>query len=90
MSLRNTWAQVIIKVIYPICSTWVASLKLLGWIDWLRLVRLLHDMMVCTSVVVIRLKLGVEDDGGQVALHSFNNTVMLLSDIFLLNHDEEE
>ena len=52
--------------------------------------RLLHDMMVCTSVVVIRLKLGVEDDGGQVALHSFNNTVMLLSDIFLLNHDEEE
>ena len=47
-------------------------------------------MMVCTSVVVMRLKLGVEDDGGQVALHSFNNTVMLLSDIFLMNHDDEE
>jgi len=53
-------------------------------------VRLLHGMMVCTSVVVMHLKLGVEDDGGQVALHSFNKTVMLLSDIFLLNHDDEE
>ena len=30
-----------------------------GWIDWLRLMRLLHDMMVCTSVVVMCLQCGV-------------------------------
>jgi hypothetical protein len=36
------------------------------------------------------LKLGVEDDVGQVTSHSVNNTVMQLSDIFLLNYDEED
>jgi hypothetical protein len=61
-----------------------------GWIDWLQLVRLLHVMMVCTSVVAMCLKLGVEDDVGQVTSHSVNNTVMQLSDIFLLNYDEED
>jgi len=62
-----------------------------GWIDWLQLVRLSHGMMVCTpSVAVMCLKLGVEDDGGQVILHSVNNTVIQLSDMFLLNHDEED
>ena len=61
-----------------------------GWIDWLQLVRLLHVMMVCTSVVAMCLKLGVEDDVGQVTSHSVNNTVMQLSDILLLNYDEED
>ena len=47
-------------------------------------------MMVCTSVVAMCLKLSVEDDVGQVTLHSVNYTVMQLSDIFLLNFDEED
>ena len=46
-----------------------------GWIGWLQLVRLLHNM-VCTIVVVICLKFGAEDDVGQVTSHSVNNTVM--------------
>ncbi len=40
-------------------------LQTLGWIYWLQPVRLLHGMMVCTSVVAMCLKLGVEDDVGQ-------------------------
>jgi hypothetical protein len=63
-----------------------------GWIDWLRLVTLLHGMMVNTTVVVMCLKLGVlEDDVGQVTSHSVNNTTMMqLSEAFLLDYDEED
>ena len=63
-----------------------------GWIDWLRLVTLLHGMMVNTPVVVMCLKLGVlEDDVGQVTSHSVNNTTMMqLSEAFLLDYDEED
>ncbi len=35
------------------------------------------------------LILGVEDDVGQVTLHSVNNIVMQSSDAFLLNYNEE-
>ena len=46
------------------------------WIDWLQLVRLLHGMMVRSLVVAMCLIVGVEDDIGQVTLHSVNNTAM--------------
>jgi len=61
-----------------------------GWIDWLRLVRLLHGMMVCSLVAAMCLKLVVEDDVGQVTLHSVNNTAMQSCVIFLLDYDEED
>ena len=64
--------------------------QIAGWNDWLQLVRLLHGMMVCTSVVAMCLKLGVEDDAGQITSHSVNNTGMQLSDIFLLDQDDED
>ncbi len=61
-----------------------------GWIDWFQLVQLLHGMMVCTTVLVMCLKLGVEDNVGQVTLHSVDNTAMQLSDALLLDYDEED
>ncbi len=64
--------------------------QIAGWIGRLQLVRLLHGMMVCTSVVAMCLKLGVEDDAGQITSHSVNNTGMQLSDIFLLDQDDED
>lgn len=41
-------------------------------------------------VVMMCLKLGVDDDVGQVTLYSVNNTAMQLSDIFLLDYDEKD
>ena len=61
-----------------------------GLIYLLRLVRLLHGMMLCTTVVMMCLKLGVEDDVGQVTLHLVNNTAVQFSGTFLLNYDEED
>ncbi len=58
-----------------------------GRINWLRLIGLLHNM-VCTIVLVRCLKMGVEDDVGQVTMHSVNNTVMQFYDAFLLHYDE--
>jgi hypothetical protein len=46
--------------------------------------------MVCTIVVVRCLKMGVEDDDGQVTTHSVNNTVMQFYDAFLLHYNEED
>ena len=60
------------------------------WIDWLQLVRLLHGMMVRSLVVAMCLIVGVEDDIGQVTLHSVNNTAMQLSDVFLLDYNEDK
>jgi hypothetical protein len=60
-----------------------------GGINWLQLIGLLHDM-VCTIVVVRCLKMGVEDDVGQVTMHSVNNTVMQFYDAFLLHYNEED
>jgi len=61
-----------------------------GLINLLRLVRLLHGMSMCTTVVMMCLKLGVEDDVGQVTLHLVNNTAIQFSGTFLLNYDEED
>ena len=61
-----------------------------GWIDWLQHVGLLHDMMVWIPVVAMCLQLGIEDDIGQVTLHSVNNTAMQFSDVFLLDYHEED
>jgi hypothetical protein len=61
-----------------------------GLINLLRLVRLLHGMMMCTTAVMMCLKLGVEDDVGQVTSHLVNNTAMQFSGTFLLNYDEED
>ena len=60
------------------------------WIDWLQLVRLLHGMMVRSLVVAMCLIVGVEDDIDQVTLHSVNNTAMQLSDVFLLDYNEDK
>ncbi len=47
-------------------------------------------MTVFTTVVMMCLKLGIEDNVGQVTLHSVNNTAMQFSDAFLLDYDEED
>ena len=41
-------------------------------------------------VVVMCLKLGVDDDVSQVTLYSVNNTAMQLSDVFLMDYDEKD
>jgi hypothetical protein len=60
-----------------------------GRINWLQFIELLHNML-CTIVVVRCKKMGVEDDVGQVTMHSVNNTVMQFYDAFLLHYNEED